>query len=325
MAGGEGPELDHEHHQHQRGGDARAPAAARGRPGAATSYCPPTSARCSRPGSLTPARRLDLLDRAAEVRPLQAGGDGGHLAQVLALQIGSSRWPSVGEAANGRHLAVRAAHRRLGQAGGIQRRVGIAHAHGMVRSSRRSSVATSPSQAACSCCETCSMVRPRAARWPMGSMVQVTSGVPLSTPPRRRVPFTFSTSGSISSPRAARPLGVVAEDLTSIRDWAGPRGPRSCPGRAAARLDLQPRRPASWDFRAQISSMTSSALRLRCPRGLQPDEDVPLLGWVRRGPSSDPVRREKEATSGVSATIFSTLRSAVLSLPARCRPGSGSR
>ena len=64
---------------------------------------------------------------------------------------------------------------------------------------------------------------------------------------------------------------------------------------------------ASWIL-GRRSSITASAERWRWPRGLSRTSRSPLLGSVAKRPSSDPVRRENEATSGVSATSFSTLR-----------------
>jgi hypothetical protein len=59
---------------------------------------------------------------------------------------------------------------------------------------------------------------------------------------------------------------------------------------------------------ARICSMIASAERCRCDRGLRRTSTSPLLGSVANRPSSEPVRRENEATSGVAATIASTLR-----------------
>jgi hypothetical protein len=173
-----------------------------------------------------------------------------------------------------------------------------------VRSERRSSVGVSPSQAAASWSDTWAVVNPRRPAAP-GSISQVTSGFPFSTPTTSTMPLISSTLGSTSSASSSSFSGSSPKIFTSMGLGVPSRSPimscRSCTNSTST---------AGTAFAAlsRSSSITSSAERWRCPRGLRRTRMSPSLGTVAKRPISAPVRREKEATSGVSATSFSTLR-----------------
>ena len=242
---------------------------------------------------------MDLGDRAAEVAVLEAAGDERHLPQVLAEQL---RLPvgrvSCARLETGTSLPSRVRSSVCASLDGIEPdRVRQTHAHRDASIQQPQVGAASPSHAAESCCATCSTVRP--AR-PAADRIDgpgdfrvaalhaddVHDAVDLAEHLLDRFGGLSSTSGS--SPKILTSIGVGLPSRSpsmSCSSWTN-----SIPSSGAASCQLRP----------QLGDDLLELIGSAAPRGFSRTRMSPVFCAVANRPSSDPVRREYDATSGVS-------------------------
>ncbi len=145
---------------------------------------------------------------------------------------------------------------------------------------------------------TCSTVRPsRPAA--TGSTSHVASGVPAPHAHDVHHAAHLLEPAARSRPRGRRARPGRRRRSSPRSGSAAPRGRRSCPGGAGRTRSRCPAPPLRASARRSL--MISSAERWRSPRGFSRTRMSPVFCCVANRPSSEPVRREKVAISGVSA------------------------
>ena len=306
--------------------DARTPAAARGRPAAAT-RTGRRPRRCSRPAAPAGAGCAWISSTALprsrpSRRPLTS-------AICRRFSRSSSR------------LAVCACHRRdrghrqrLAVGGTNQRRWQLrrdrsgthreaARAPGSSRSGRRRSVATSPSQLPASWFDTCSTVSPKRRGGDRIDRPTSPPGCPAARRRRRR--------RRRPCPASPRPARRARRGVPGRRRRSSPRSASALPSRSPSMscssctnsISSQRRRLVQLSRR---SVMTSSAVRLRSPRGLRRTRMSPVFccgreqAQLRAG-----APRVGRDLRGVGEDLLDALHLASVSRERAARRASGSR
>ena len=182
---------------------------------------------------------------------------------------------------------------------------------------------TSPSQRRTADPATCSTVRPTPGRSPADRCSTSSRDCRAACRRRRRRRRRCSSISSTGSASASSRSGSSPKILTSIGVGAPSRSPSmSC---SSWTNSISASGAASCSF-GRRSAMISSADRLRSPRGFSRTRMSPLFCAVAKSPSSDPVRREYDATSGVAGQdLLHRPHLSIGLLRAPSRRASGSR
>ena len=293
-------ELDDQNREHQHRRRCRTPSAARGTPAAAIRTAR-RFRRCSRPAASASAARVRISATALpRSRPSRRPLTQRHAAQVLAqqLRLAVRRASGAPRATPASSSPSPRADQRLRQPRRIEpERVRQAHAHRHAAIEQPQIGGTSPSHAAASCVAHLSTVSPSARRWRPDRSSHVTSGLPRCMPTTSTTPSIFSSISSTGSASVSSTLGVVAEDLHLDRRRAALEVAEHVL-QQLDELDLGQRRRL-LQLRPHVGDDLLRRSRSRSPRGFSRTRMSPVFCAVANSPSSDPVRREYAATSGV--------------------------